>query len=116
MSRYDFFAVSLVLALVVTGCAEQASPPAAIEGGQSDPAIHVSQPETFPHVIAHEVEYYTSSPAQGRPPDGTLAAGTRVRIRRNTGSYSLVKTVDGLEAYVHGDAVQEADGQAAPAR
>lgn len=32
--------------------------------------------------------YYESSPAQGRPPDGELKAGTIVRLEEQAGSYS----------------------------
>jgi hypothetical protein len=110
MSRYVFSSISLLVALTIMGCSEKNSPTAAIDGGESDFAIHVSEPETFGHVIVEEVEYYTSSPAQGRPPDGKLAAGTKVRIRRNTGGYSLVKTPEGTEGYVDSDAVQDASG------
>jgi hypothetical protein len=34
--------------------------------------------------------YYATSPAQGRPPDGEIPAGTPVELREAAGSYSLV--------------------------
>lgn len=55
------------------------------------------------HVVLRETEYYLSGPQQARPPDGTLAAGTRVTLLRDAGSYCLVRTDQGLEAYVATD-------------
>lgn len=56
--------------------------------------------------IGNETEYYTTSPAQGRPADGTLPAGTKVKVIKKAGSYVRVKAV--IEAYVPADSVQAA--------
>ena len=61
----------------------------------------------FSHVIAAETEYYTTGPQQGRPPDGKLPAGTKVSIVEKSGSYVLVKSESGIEAYVAADAVKQ---------
>jgi len=59
------------------------------------------------HVITAETEYYTSGPQQGRPPDGKFPAGTNVSIVKNSGSYVLVRSDGGVEAYVSADAVKQ---------
>jgi serpin B len=57
------------------------------------------------HVIVAETEYYKTGPQQGRPPDGSFPAGTKVRM-----SYVLVKSEDGIEAYVVAGAVKHQEG------
>ena len=54
----------------------------------------------FPHVITTGSAYYVGGPQQARPPDGTLMKGTRVRVIQNAGSYSIVRTADGIEGYI----------------
>jgi uncharacterized protein YgiM (DUF1202 family) len=39
------------------------------------------------------------------PPDGTFKAGTKVALVRAAGSYSLVTSAAGVEAWVTSDAV-----------
>ncbi len=118
MSRYLVGSCCLGLAIVIAGCSGQASPPASIEGTAdadgSFESLSSSEPETFPQVITAQAEYYTSSPAQGRPPDGSFPAGTKVRIRRNTGSYSLVRSADGVEGYIRTESVADAPVAAQP--
>lgn len=58
------------------------------------------------HVIVGNVPYYTSGPQQGRPPDGTFPAGTKVRVVDDNGSHLLVRTEGGVEAYVAAEAVR----------
>ncbi|QDV23166.1 DUF1559 family PulG-like putative transporter [Aureliella helgolandensis] len=67
---------------------------------------HESPDSELSHVIAAETEYYTTSPQQGRPPDGKFPAGTKVSIVEEAGSYVLVKSEDGVEAYVGAGAVK----------
>lgn len=62
------------------------------------------------HVIATETEYYTTGPQQGRPPDGKLPAGTKVSVVEESGSYVLVKSESGIEAYVAADAIKQREG------
>ena len=51
------------------------------------------------HVLNQDEPYYASSPAQGRPADGTLKAGTKVLVMMPRGSYSQVVTADGKRVY-----------------
>jgi hypothetical protein len=51
------------------------------------------------HVVSEDSPYYASSPAQGRPADGTLKAGTRVLVMMPRGAYSQVVTADGKRVY-----------------
>ena len=62
------------------------------------------------HVIYAETEYYTTGPQQGRPPDGTFSAGTKVSVVEESGSYVLVKSDGGVEAYVAADAIKRREG------
>jgi hypothetical protein len=54
----------------------------------------------FTHVATTDTEYYLSGPAQARPPEGTVKAGTRVRVLQEAGSYTRVETEDGITGYV----------------
>ncbi len=54
----------------------------------------------YTHVVKAETEYYLSSPAQARPPDGTLREGTKVEVLQDSGSYARVRSDGGIEAYV----------------
>ena len=60
----------------------------------------------FTHVVASETAYYTTSPAQARPPDGQFESGTKVKILRKSGSYILVRSETRVTAYVAADAVE----------
>lgn len=96
----------------------QKSPPAAgdntesEEVSQSEPAARA---EEFTHVIAIDSAYYADGPQQSRPPDGTLKTGTRVRVIQNSGSYSVVRTADGIECYVSTGVIAPAEDAAAAA-
>jgi carbon storage regulator len=67
-----------------------------------------SSTDTFTHVIGTETEYYTTGPQQGRPPDGKSSAGTQVNIVEEAGSYTLVRSEDGMQAYEASDALKQA--------
>lgn len=66
--------------------------------------VENGKPETVnmeaTHIIISTSAYYTSSPAQGRPADGRLEAGTKVQLISGAGSYMLVKTSSGISAYI----------------
>lgn len=57
------------------------------------------------HVLSEAAEYYLTSPAQMTPADGTFPAGTKVTVVRDAGSYTLVRSADGIEAYVASGAI-----------
>jgi hypothetical protein len=102
--------------LLLSGCGakpEAAAPDATDTGTAFTPPP--APPESFPLVLTEEVEYYKTGPQQGQPPDGKFAAGTKVNVRRRTGSYSLVRTSDGVEGYVSSDAISEPAGAAGTA-
>jgi serpin B len=75
-------------------------------------ATYTSSDSKFSHVVPAEAEYYTTGPQQGRPPDGTFPAGTKVSVVEEAGSYVLVKSDGGVEAYVAADAVKQQEGSA----
>jgi hypothetical protein len=113
MPRLLTHAAGLSLVLLLAGCSGQTPPAANIEGGR-DAGSSAASGEVFPYVIVAEVEYYNSGPQQGRPPDGKLPAGTNVNVLRRTGGYSLVRSPDGVEAYIASDAIQEPGLQTLP--
>jgi hypothetical protein len=65
--------------------------------------------QQFTHIITTDTQYYTTGPQQARPPDGTLAAGTKVRLVEEAGSYCRIETEDGLMAFVAADALATKD-------
>lgn len=112
--------------LVLIGCQDAETPkpgPAQdIHGelgtgtGQNDErAGSAANKDKLTHVIATETVYYKTGPQQGRPPDGTFKAGTKVTVIEKAGSYSLVRSGDGIEAYVASDALKKLEQRAIPA-
>ena len=106
--------MGLVAAVLFAGCTGQApTVPSETDRQQTTQTEAASQEpdspagESFSHVIAAEVEFYTTGPQQGRPPDGKFPAGTKVYIVETALSYTLVRAQDGVEAYVAADAVKE---------
>lgn len=61
----------------------------------------------YTHIVAKETAYYRDGPQQARPADGILAAGTRVRLLSEAGSYSLVETPGLGRVYVATDSLQQ---------
>lgn len=57
---------------------------------------------TFTHTIAGlgDVHYYLGGPQQARPPEGKFKLGTRVKLVRKSGSYSIVQSETGITAHV----------------
>ena len=117
MPRHFVYALSVLGTILLAGCSNQSSPPASIDGGSPEDSVaggSTGPAETYPCVISQEAEYYTTGPQQGRPPDGTFPAGTKVNVRRRTGGYWLVRTADGVEGYVLGESVQQPGDEAFP--
>ncbi len=56
----------------------------------------------FTHTIAGlgGVHYYLGGPQQARPPEGKFKPGTRVKLVRKAGSYSVVQSETGITAHV----------------
>ena len=63
------------------------------------PAVTPVPEKDLTHVVSTDSPYYASSPAQGRPADGTLKAGTKVLVMMPRGPYSQVVTADGRRVY-----------------
>jgi hypothetical protein len=104
----------LLLAASLLGCSTHTGtpepsrqPPAAVSEEDRTPTQSATT-EEFTHVITTDTAYYTIGPQQARPPDGTLKAGTKVRVVREAGSYCQVETEDGVVGFVAVDAVEEA--------
>ena len=62
--------------------------------------------ETYTHVVTTDTMYYLAGPQQARPPEGTFAAGTRVVLIRDAGSYVQVRSETGVEAYISKGSLQ----------
>jgi hypothetical protein len=60
----------------------------------------------FTHEVTRDEPYYITSPGQGRPPDGTFKAGTKVSVSRGSGSYSYVVSEGDISAYVSSAALK----------
>jgi serpin B len=108
-------AIGLSLVTLLIGCAESDSTtPTGSDKKSGQPTSTNGNGESplkpHSHVIAADTAYYTTGPQQGRPPDGTFKAGTQVNVLKNAGSYTLVRSVDGIEAYVAEDVLKAADG------
>ena len=104
----------LVLAVVCLGCnnAEEARRKTAKDNlKQIDQALknyhepHLLPASKFTHVISTETEYYTTGPQQGRPPGGKFSAGIKINVIREAGSYTLVRSENGVEVFVASDAL-----------
>src|SRR5688572_19444150 len=79
--------------LVVAGCwsNEAKQNGNARDSAAEQPAVAAKDDE-FTHSIVEETAYYTDGPQQGRPPDGLLKVGTKIKLIRESGSYNLVRT------------------------
>lgn len=58
------------------------------------------------HAVTQETPFYLDGPQQARPPDGVLAAGSRVTLVSAAGSYAQVVLPDGRRAYVAADSLR----------
>lgn len=83
---------------------------AATSSSVDTPVTKPSPVESYRTIGLAGTAYYESSPAQGRPPDGELPAGTTVKLLEESGSYSLV-TWEGRRAWVAVDALRSRDPQ-----
>ena len=60
----------------------------------------------FTHTITKETPYYLTGPQQGRPPEGKFGEGTRVRLLHEAGSFSQVRSENGVTAFVASGAIR----------
>ena len=60
----------------------------------------------FTHTLTRDEPYYLTGPQQGRPPEGTLKAGSKVNLLESAGSYARVATEDGTTAWVAAGALK----------
>lgn len=103
-------------AAVLIGCGSDGKTRPAADGGRthSDNGRKTDRPAAdFTHVVTAEAACYTTGPQQGRPPDGRFPAGTKVEVLREAGSYLLVRSRHGVEAYVSTAALQKHNGEPA---
>ena len=90
----------LLLTLIVcgvvlaVGCSEKQPPEIQAQNQQA-----VSQ-AAVTHIITADTVYYMSGPQQARPPEGKFKAGTKVTVVQDAGSYSVVRSEGGVQAYV----------------
>ncbi len=87
--------------LALAGCVDQparstTSSPA--PGAETVAAAPAASPVTY--VLATGTVYYAGDPQHGHKPDGTFRRGTKVSLLHRAGNYSLVRSEDGVEAYV----------------
>ena len=104
----------LILFLLVAGCAKDPSPSDGTDqSGNADFQEQQTKQQPEPatdkltHVVTVETVYYKGGPMQGRAPEGNFSAGTKVELmpEEKIGSYVLVKSESGIEAYVSADAL-----------
>jgi NitT/TauT family transport system substrate-binding protein len=58
------------------------------------------------HTLRAEALYYLGTPQQGRPPEGSFPAGTRVKVLKSDGSHAHVQAEDGTTAWVASDSLK----------
>ena len=117
-----FKRVLVVLVLfALVGCADEPVPPTmAAKEPEAKSDTQPSQDrnatvETNPtHAIVAETAYYRGGPQQAQPPDGRFEVGTQVKLIEEAGSYILVRSAEGITAYVAADSVKQLGNPTAP--
>ena len=62
--------------------------------------------ERFTHLIKSDAEYYKDGPQQGRPPDGVVKKGMKVRDLDTTrSSYRHIETESGIICFVESESL-----------
>jgi hypothetical protein len=91
---------SILLAAVVllAGCIEQPAPVKSSQSSAGSVAAQTEGPAVF--VLSTGTVYYSGDPLHGHKPDGTFRRGTKVSLVHRVGNYSVVRSEDGVEAYV----------------
>lgn len=93
-----------ILVMLVFGCLLAAC--ATKECGKCEQAESKAAKSGMTHVVTYDTHYYMSGPQQARPPEGMFKTGTQVELVQDAGSYSLVRSQDGITAYVSTDALK----------
>ena len=97
-SFLGIFSLSMLLNGCVIGIKETLELPQEVAEAINAPQENV---ENFTHFIqAVDEQYYLNGPQQARAPDGSFPKGTRVKLIRESGSYSLVQSESAITAYV----------------
>ena len=71
-------------------------------------------PADFTHVVQRDVDYYVGGPQQTRPPNGTFAKGTKVRLIKAAGSSAQVRSKEGVIGFVIADSLASSAAQKQP--
>jgi hypothetical protein len=102
----------LFVLTVALGCSKSSTTPtpAAIPASNSNKQAEPAPENLLTHVVTVDSEYYVSGPQQASPPDGRFPSGTKVRLIRNAGGYSIVESETGVQAYVSTDAIRKVEG------
>ena len=59
------------------------------------------------HRVTSRTQYYETGPQQGRPPEGSFDAGTKVvLISDSTGNYVMVEAQDGRKGWIPKEALE----------
>jgi hypothetical protein len=88
-----------VTTLALAGC--RGAPPPGASDGQKTPATR----ETWTHQLTQDEAWY-ENPAQGRPPNGTIRKGSKVRVLNPAGSYTDVLSEDGVRGFVSSESLR----------
>lgn len=89
------------LAVCGAGCGVKMMGPAP-GGGSAGSGYHT-------HVLIENADYYTDNPAQGRAANGQFQQGEKVTLIQRAGSYSLVRSANGVQAYVSTGSIRAAN-------
>jgi len=101
--------LGLTATVLLAGCNPRPTPPQHKQPLTTQPVNDsVTSSSSYPAEISETSVYYIGGPQQGRPPEGEFIKGTRVQVLENAGSYSIVRSADGIEAYVSTGAINSA--------
>lgn len=95
-----------LIAGLALGALVQCTSPEKTPDEKKAPAVEdTKMPAT--HVVVKETPYYETGPQQGRPPEGSLKEGTKLRVTGDMGAYVQVETQDGVHGWVSSDSVKK---------
>ena len=92
----------LLAILALTACLKE------VRGvSRTENEIPVVTKSEFTHQIKLPTELYKGGPQQATPPDGTIPAGTKVKIVQEAGSYTQIEAESGDAGYVSSGALEK---------